>query len=88
MRTLIIVLGGFVLWALCLGAAKLFASTNTSSMTLTTTAFVIIWLVVAAWNMWIGLSQAGYSFQEELPIFLLIFLLPAAVALLVKWKFL
>jgi len=37
---------------------------------------------LAAANMWIGVSQAGYSFQEELPIFLLIFLLPAAAALL------
>jgi hypothetical protein len=36
----------------------------------------------------IGVSQAGYSFLEELPIFLLIFLLPTVVAILVKWKFL
>jgi len=57
-------------------------------MTYATAAFVAIWFVAAAWNMWIGVSQAGYSFQEELPIFLLIFLLPAAVAVLVKWKFL
>jgi hypothetical protein len=33
-------------------------------------------------------SQAGYSFREELPIFLLIFFLPSAVAIFVKWKFL
>jgi hypothetical protein len=33
-------------------------------------------------------SHAGYSFREELPIFLLIFLLPSAVALFVTWKFL
>ena len=37
--------------------------------------------------MWIGISQAGYSFKKELPIFLLIYLLPVAVAVLVKWKF-
>jgi hypothetical protein len=46
--------------------------------------FIAIWFVAAAANMWIGVSQAGYSFQEEL----LIFLLPAAVAILAKWKFL
>ena len=57
-------------------------------MTLATAAFVAIWFVAAAMNMWIGVSRAGYSFQEELPIFLLIFLLPVAVAILVKWKFL
>ncbi|MCI0417535.1 hypothetical protein L0222_32615 [bacterium] len=87
MRTMIIILGGFVLWAVCLGIAK-FLAHSTSSMTTATMAFVAIWFVTAASNMWIGVSQAGYTFQEELPIFLLIFLLPAAVAILVKWKFL
>ena len=85
---MIIILGGFVLWAVCLGIAKFLAHSSTSSMTTATTAFIVIWFVAAAWNMWIGVSQAGYSFQEELPIFLLIFLLPTAVAILVKWKFL
>jgi hypothetical protein len=37
--------------------------------------------------MWIGVSQAGYSVREELPIFLLIFLVPATAAVLVNWKF-
>ena len=36
----------------------------------------------------VGVSQAGYSVQEELPIFLLIFLLPASAAVFTKWKFL
>jgi hypothetical protein len=42
--------------------------------------------VLAAINMWIGVARAGYAFKEELPIFLLIFLLPAAAAVLVRWK--
>ena len=88
MRTVTFILGGFVLWAVCLGVAKLFANTASSSMTTATIAFVAIWFVAAAVNMSIGVSQAGYSFQEELPIFLLIFLLPAAVAVLVRWKYL
>jgi hypothetical protein len=85
---MIIILGGFVLWAVCLGIAKLLAHTSTSSMTSATAAFVAMWFVAAASNMWVGVSQAGYSFQEELPIFLLIFLLPSVVAVFVKWKFL
>jgi hypothetical protein len=83
-RTLIIILGGFVLWAASLGAAKLLGG----SMKAATIGFVAVWFVIAAANMWVGVSQAGYSFGEELPIFLLIFLLPAIVALLIKWKFL
>jgi len=49
--------------------------------------FSTIWLVVAAVNTWIGVAQAGYSFTEEGSIFLLILLVPAAVALVSKVKF-
>jgi hypothetical protein len=88
MRTAIILLGGLVLWAVCLGIGKLVAGASASSMTTATIAFVAIWFVAAAVNMWIGMSQAGYSFKEELPIFLLIFLLPVAVAVFARWKLL
>jgi hypothetical protein len=38
--------------------------------------------------MWVGVARAGYSVSEELPIFLLIFGLPGAVAIFLKWKLL
>ena len=44
--------------------------------------------MLAAVNMWVGVSKAGYSVSAELPIFALIFVVPAAVAVLVRWKFL
>lgn len=72
MRTVILILGGFVLWAVCLGIVKLFANASSSYST-ATMAFLAIWFVAAAANLWIGVSQAGYSIQDELPIFLLIF---------------
>jgi hypothetical protein len=84
MRTLIVIIGGFVMWAASLGVARLLGG----SMKTATITFVALWFAIAAANMWVGVSQAGYSFREELPIFLLIFLLPAVVALLVRWKFL
>jgi hypothetical protein len=31
--------------------------------------------------MYLGIKRAGYSFAEEAPIFLLVFAVPAAVAL-------
>ena len=86
MRSAIIILGGFVLWGVCLGIARLLGNFSARSTTIATTAFVAIWFVAAAVNMWVGVARAGYSFGEELPIFLLIFLLPAVVAVLVKWK--
>lgn len=84
MRTLIIINAGLVLWVVCLGVARLLAASTTTA----TIVFAAAWFVAAAANMWIGISQAGYTFKEELPIFLLIFLLPVAVAILVKWKLL
>ena len=48
--------------------------------------FSTIGFVVAAVNMGIGVGRAGYSFAEELPIFLLLVLVPAA-AIVIKWKF-
>lgn len=38
--------------------------------------------------MWVGVAKAGYSVAEELPILALIFGVPAAVAILARWKFL
>ena len=88
MRTAIIILGGFFLWGACLGFAKLVQGANPSAMTVATGIFVSLWFIAAAVNMWLGVTQAGYSFMEELPIFLLIFGLPAAAAIVLKWKFL
>jgi hypothetical protein len=87
MRTLIIILSGLVLWTVCLAVAKLFGSASLISMAHATRVFAVIWFLIAAGNMWIGLTQTDYSFKEELPIFLLIFLLPVATAIFVKWKF-
>ena len=47
-----------------------------------------LWFIIAGVNMWVGVARAGYSVAEELPIFLLIFGVPAAVAILLKWRLL
>ena len=88
MRTLVFVAGGFVLLALCLGGAKLLANHIAEPMRAAVIVFSVVWFVVAAVNLWVGVAQAGYAFTEELPIFLLIFGLPVAVAVFVKWKWL
>jgi uncharacterized membrane protein len=36
--------------------------------------------------MWIGVSRAGYSVAEELPVLLAIFLIPGIAAAFVWWK--
>ena len=88
MRTLIIIICGVVLWGGFLGAAKFFGKAGPKGMGLATYLFLALWFLISAGNMWMGVAQAGYSVREELPIFILIFSLPAALALFVKWKFL
>lgn len=88
MRTTLILIGGFVLWGLSLGAARLVAPGSGSALTNATFGFIVLWLALAAANLWAGVARAGYSFVEELPIFALIFLLPTAVAAIVRWKLL
>jgi hypothetical protein len=43
-------------------------------------SFIPLWLLAAAVNMYIGVTQAGYTVAQELPIFGVIFAVPAAVA--------
>jgi hypothetical protein len=87
MRTLIVIAGGFALLGLCLYAGRLLGRGGAESMLAGAKVFIPLWLALAAANMWIGVARAGYSVMEELPIFLAIFGLPAAVAGFVWWKF-
>jgi len=88
MRTALFLLSGFLLLAASLIVGKLFSSNYPGGTTAATVLFVAVWLVVAAANMWVGVARAGYSVAAELPIFALIFGVPAAAAVLVRWKFL
>ena len=47
-----------------------------------------LWLAATGVNMWIGVSKAGYSVAEELPVLLLLVAVPAAAAALARWKLL
>ena len=86
MRTPLFLLAGFLLLAAALLLGRLFSSTYPGATLTATITYVALWLIIAGINMWVGVAKAGYSVAEELPIFLLIFAVPAAVAVLLKWK--
>ena len=88
MRTVQFLVAGLLLMGGFLLLGKLFAGQFVEALRIATWAFVVVWLVVAAATMWAGVAKAGYSVTEELPIFLLIFAVPAAAAVLLKWRFL
>jgi hypothetical protein len=85
MRTALIILGGILVWGVCVAAAK--ASPNPGKAIGTATiAFVGAWFLVAAINMYFGVARAGYAFREELPIFFVIWLVPAIVSVIaLRW---
>ena len=87
MRTAIIIIGGFVLLGIFLLAARWLGGGNAKTMVLAAQAFIPAWVALAGINMWIGVSQAGYSVGEELPILLLIVAPPAAAAAFAWWKY-
>jgi hypothetical protein len=85
MRTAIIIVGGLVLLGLCALAAYWLGG-RPQSMTVAAKLFIPLWLAIALLNMWLGVSRAGYSIAEELPIMLVIFAIPAAAAAFVWWR--
>jgi hypothetical protein len=86
MRTAIIILGGLLLLGLCLAVRHWLGGSAPPSVGNTIRIFAAIWLGAALLNMYVGVRRAGYSVAEEFPIFLVIFAVPVAVALLVWWQ--
>ncbi|HEY3173229.1 MAG TPA: hypothetical protein VGK86_11715 [Thermoanaerobaculia bacterium] len=86
MRTVVIILGGLLLLGLFVFAGRLLGGGTTQPMVTAAKLFLPVWFVAALVNMWIGVSRAGYSVAEELPIFLAIFLIPTIAAAFIWWK--
>lgn len=86
MRTAIIIVGGLVLLGL-IALGGWWAGGGPQSASTGAKYFIPAWLALALINMWFGVSRAGYSPSEELPILLVIFAVPAVAAGLVWWRF-
>jgi hypothetical protein len=88
MRTGLFLLAGFLLLAASAVLARLFSQDYPSAPSAAIAMFLVAWLALTGFNLWVGVNRAGYSVTEELPILLLLFGVPAAAALLLRWKFL
>lgn len=79
---------GFALLVVCLVVARLTGGPNeAAAVARAAVIFVGLWVVGAGINMWMGVSRAGYSVREELPVFFVVFGVPAVVALFIWWRF-
>ena len=83
MRSAIIIAVGFVLLAAFLFGPRLFGRADL--LVMGAKVFIALWLAAALLNLALGV-RAGYTVLEELPIFLLIFALPAAGAAYAWWS--
>lgn len=88
MRTALFLTAGLLLMASLLIVAKLFSGHYPSAPNWALVLGLGLWLAATSANMWVGVSKAGYSAADELPILLLLFAVPAALAVLVRWRFL
>jgi hypothetical protein len=86
MRTLLFLTVGFLLLGSFHLLGRLFVPYFPLAPLIATAAYIAMWLSIASFNLWVGVARAGYSVTEELPILILIFGLPAALALLLLWK--
>ena len=88
MRTSLFLLAGLLLLVATTVLTRLFASNYQNAPNVALVIYLLAWLALAAFNMWTGVTRAGYGAMEELPIFLLLFGIPAIAAVLVRWKLL
>jgi hypothetical protein len=86
-HTLKVIGAGFALLAVCLMVARLVGAPSHPHLARAALIFVGLWLIGAGVNMWVGVAKAGYSVAEEAPIFLVVFAIPATVALVIWWRF-
>ena len=87
MHTLKVIFGGFLLLGLCLLLGHWIGGAAATVVATTIKCFLVLWLAVTLANMWVGVSQAGYSIKDEAPVALLVFAAPAIVAIVIWWKF-
>lgn len=86
MHMAMVIGGGVVLLGLFLLFGKLWGGDSIDALPVAAKAFIPVWLVVSLVNMWVGVTKAGYSFRDELPILVIVFAVPSAAAAFVLWR--
>lgn len=82
MHTVYIICGGLIVFLFL----ELLAKVRLLPIKSVFWVFAAVWFICAGINMYIGVSQAGYSVAQELPFFLIVYLLPLAIAWLLHYR--
>lgn len=78
MHTLKVIGIGFAVLVACSVAG--YFTAGTTGISRAGLVFLPLWALGAGFNMYLGVKRAGYSVADEAPILLLVFAVPAAVA--------
>jgi len=84
-HTAVVIGIGLAVLAACLVVGR--AVGGSSALPTAALVFLPLWLLGAAVNMAIGVRRAGYTVAEETPVFLVVFSVPALLALFLRWRF-
>ena len=84
MHMAMVIGGGLLLLAFFVLFGRLWGH-DADGMALGAKYFVPVWFLVALVNMWVGVTRAGYTVREELPILIVVVAAPTLVALALVW---
>lgn len=87
MHTIMVISGGILTLIVFIGIARWLGRGNSNAMATAAKIFIPVWLLASAVNMWIGVTYAGYTIAQELPIHIPVFGIPAALAGVAIWYF-
>ena len=85
MHVILVILGGTLLLGVFLLFGYLWGG-SADGLPLAAKVFVPVWVLVALANLWVGVTRAGYTVREELPILLVVAAVPIVLAALVAWQ--
>lgn len=86
MHTLMVTAAGLLLLGLFLLAGHWARGGEPGGLVLAAWLFLPVWLAGSLINLWVGVSRAGYTVLQELPILVPVFGIPALAAALVIWR--
>jgi hypothetical protein len=86
MHMFMVIMGGIISLGVFLLFGHLWGGTLPALAT-AAKAFILVWLAVSVTNLWVGVNKAGYTVAQELPILLIVFAIPALVAVAAIWRF-
>lgn len=85
MHMLLVIAGGFLLLGVFLLFGKLWGG-DVAGVIAGAKAFIPVWAAIALANMWVGVTKAGYTVTQELPILIVVFVVPTLIAGIAAWQ--